>query len=73
MSKITLQDLLKSNSTDECLTPQQVADVLNISKKRLIKAAKENPTALGFPVIKIGERIKFPKAAFINFMNGKNE
>lgn len=73
MSKITLQDLLDSNSTDECLTPQQVADVLDISKKRFIKAAKENPQALGFPVIQIGERIKIPKAAFINFMNGKSE
>ena len=50
-----------------------VADVLGTSAKTLIQTARNAPDSLGFPVIKIGKRVRFPKRAFIDFMLGSSK
>lgn len=70
-SKCTLEDLQKSKC--ELLLPEIVAEVLGTSAKTLIKTAKNTPDSLGFPVIKIGKRVRFPRRAFIDFMLGTSQ
>ena len=67
-SKCTLEDLKESEL--ELLVPQMVADVLGTSAKTLIQTARNAPDSLGFPVIKIGKRVRFPRRAFVDFMSG---
>ena len=69
-NKLTLDDLCKIDA--ELLDPQIVAEVLGVSVKVLLKSAKFDPCSLGFHVIKIGKRIKFPRRAFIDFMEGNS-
>ncbi len=70
--KITLVDLEKTE--ENCLTPQQVADALGVSKKSFLRTAKDEPETLGFPIVKVGKRtIRIPKIPFLNFMRGKNK
>ena len=60
-SKCTLEDLKESEL--ELLVPQMVAETL-------IQTARNAPDSLGFPVIKIGKRVRFPRRAFVDFMSG---
>ena len=60
-NKCTLEDLKESEL--ELLVPQMVADVLGTSAKTLIQTARNAPDSLGFPVIKIGKRVRFPRRA----------
>lgn len=67
-NKCTLEDLKESEL--ELLVPQMVADVLGTSAKTLIQTARNASDSLGFPVIKIGKRVRFPRRAFVDFMSG---
>lgn len=66
---MTLDDL--KTMTKEFLTPREVAQVLQCTPFNINVAVKTNPAALGFPTIKIGNRVKVPRMAFIRFMEGK--
>lgn len=69
-NKCTLEDLKQIES--ELLLPEMIADVLGTSTKTLIQTAINAPESLGFPVIKIGKRVRFPRRAFIDFMLGSS-
>lgn len=60
-------------STKEFLTPRDVAPLLGCAAYTLNVAAKERPDLLGFPVVIMGTRVKFPRRAFIRFMEGRGE
>lgn len=55
----------------EFLTPSEVAPLLGCMPYAINVMAKKRPEKLGFPVIMIGNRVKIPKQAFINFMEGQ--
>lgn len=67
---MTLEDMIRSDKP--FITPQDVADVLRCSAQLIRIQARDNPEALGFPVIRIGTRTKIPRKAFIQFM-GESE
>ena len=52
------------------LTPQDVAGYLNCDAYNINIAARDCPDALGFPVIKMGNRVKIPKEGFVRFCRG---
>lgn len=52
------------------LVPTDVAPYLRVGPYNINLQAHKGPTKLGFPVVVIGSRVKIPKQAFINFMNG---
>ncbi len=54
----------------EWLTCQQVSGVLNCNPYALHVQAVKDQSKLGFPVVVIGNRVKIPKRAFIEFMRG---
>lgn len=68
---MTLEDMIRSEKP--FVTPQDVADVLQCSAQLIRIQARDNPEALGFPVIRIGSRTKIPRKAFIQFMGEKEE
>lgn len=61
----------------EMLTPADVADILGCDKYSInIQTAediKNGVNSLGFPVMKIGNRVRIPKRAFLKFMTGGYE
>lgn len=75
-----LSDLVKEDdvnlseikqSTKPFLTAAEVAEVLQCDPQLLRWQAKNAPCRLGFPVVVIKSRVKIPRQAFINFMEGK--
>lgn len=54
-------------------TPKEVGKILGCTPYSINIQAKRHKESLGFPVIMIGNRVKIPKLAFHNFMNGKIE
>lgn len=67
---MTLEDIIRSDKP--FITPQDAADVLRCSAQLIRIQARENPEALGFPVIRVGNRTKIPRKAFVQFM-GESE
>ena len=67
---MTLEDIIRSDKP--CITPQDAADVLQCSAQLIRIQARDNPEALGFPVIRVGNRTKIPRKAFVRFM-GESE
>ena len=67
---MTLEDIIRSNKP--FITPQDAADVLQCSAQLIRIQARDNPEALGFPVIRVGNRTKIPRKAFVRFM-GESE
>ena len=63
---MTLEDIIRSDKP--FITPQDAADVLRCSAQLIRIQARENPEALGFPVIRVGNRTKIPRKAFVQFM-----
>ena len=53
---------------DDVLTCYQISKVLKSDPAAIHKQAMTNPTALGFPVIVHGTRVKIPRIPFIRFM-----
>ena len=68
---MTLEDMIRSEKP--FITPQDVADVLQCSAQIIRIQARDNPEALGFPVIRIGARTKIPTKACIQFMGEREE
>ena len=54
----------------ETISPAIAARVLGCDPQWIRIAARTDKTALGFPEIVLGRRVKIPRAAFINFMEG---
>ena len=54
------------------LTPAEVASVLNCSPQAIRTQAANNPALLGFHFCKVGNRIKIPRLAFIEWMQKSN-
>ena len=50
------------------LKPTDVAEVLRCSPHLIRVAARDDPKLLGFPVVRIGNRTKIPRRAFLDFM-----
>lgn len=66
---MTIKDL--KSMTKEVITPDEAAKVLGCSSQYIRIAARENRQLLGFPVVLIGRRVKIPRVAFINFLEGR--
>lgn len=58
------------NSTKEVLTPAEVAPVLGCDPQEIRVQAKQQPERLGFNVAVIGSRVKVPRRAFLNWLEG---
>lgn len=54
------------------LTASDVAEVLQSDPQLIRWQAKNGPARLGFPVTVIRSRVKIPRLAFINYMEGNN-
>jgi hypothetical protein len=54
----------------EFLTPRQVSRLLKCDPYTINVQAKLRPEILGFPIVRLGSRVKIPKRAFLNFLNG---
>jgi hypothetical protein len=61
------------NSTKEVLTPADIADVLNADPQDIRVAARQRPDLLGFHVCVLGSRVKIPRMAFLNWLEGGRE
>lgn len=61
------------NSTKEVLTPADIAPVLGADPQDIRLAAKQRPNLLGFNVCIMGSRIKIPRRAFLNWLEGRCE
>lgn len=57
----------------EFLTPAEVAKVLGCDPQDIRVAAKVHPERLGFNVALIGSRVKIPRRAFLNWIEGRCE
>lgn len=66
---MNLEEIKKSDR--EWLTPREVAKCLGCNPYAISQQAARDASQLGFPVIKIGQRVKIPKRAFIKFMEGE--
>jgi hypothetical protein len=67
--KTTLKDI--ENSSRDYITINQAADVLGSCYLTMKKTIDNNPEKLGFPVIKVGNRVKIPKQPFLKIMRGE--
>lgn len=54
-------------SGKEMLSPADVAPVLGCNPYAINVAAKTDPGRLGFPVCRIGNRVKIPRRAFLRW------
>ena len=63
---MTLQDIISMDK--DFITPAEVAGVLNCSPQAIRTQAVNNPALLGFHFCKVGNRIKIPRLAFIEWM-----
>ena len=54
------------------LTPAQVAPALGSDPQSIRVWARLKPKELGFPVIRLGNRVKIPRMAFIRYMEGRS-
>lgn len=64
----TLQDI--ENCPKPMLIPTDIAPVLGCDPYSINVQARENPDALGFPVIVMGTRVRIPKDGFLRFCRG---
>ena len=66
---MTLQEI---KDTDKAmLTPADVAPVLNCDPHGIRVMARDCPWRLGFPVVRVGNRTKIPRAAFLEYIGEK--
>ena len=67
---MTLEEIKRSNK--DFLIPSDVAEILGCDKYsinvQVSEDIKNGVNSLGFPVIKIGTRIKIPRRSFLKFM-----
>ena len=67
---MTIDEIRASDKT--MLTPQDVAPVLGCYPYTINVQVKDDPTKLGFPVTKLGSRVKIPREAFLRWFEGQN-
>lgn len=60
------------DSDTPTILPDEAAKALGVAPQSLRVAAREDPDALGFPVIHIGSRTLIPRAAFLRCIDGEN-
>ena len=60
--EICTSDILFLRASDIC------GSILPVSEKTLRKQAKQDSASLGFPVCIIGEKVFFPRKAFIAYV-----
>ena len=63
---MTLNEIKASEAI--MLTPADVAGVLAADAQSIRLQAREFPEALGFPVIRVGNRTKIPRKPFLRFL-----
>lgn len=72
---MTIEEI--KSSTKEMLTPSDVAEVLGCDPYNINIQVRQDIAAgvnsFGFPISKIGTRIKIPRRAFLRFMLGEEE
>lgn len=68
---MTIQDL--KGMTCLNLTPAQPGAILGIDPNTIRWQARDNPAALGFPVIVVKSRTYIPRIPFIRFVTGEGE
>lgn len=57
----------------EFLTPAEVAAILGCDPQDIRVQARQQPERLGFNVAVIGTRVKVPRRAFLNWLEGRCE
>ena len=67
-NRMTLEDVAQLEA--DFLIPSQVAAVLGCDQYMINLASRtaDGRTSLGFPVIRIGNRVKIPRRPFLTFM-----
>lgn len=65
---MTLTDLERLGTPT--ITPAQAGAVLGIDPNTIRWQARDNPAALGFPVIVVKSRTYIPRLPFLRFMKG---
>ena len=65
-----LQDIIAMDK--DFLTPAEVAGVLSCTPQLIRSQAAKDPASLGFHFCKIGNRLKIPRLAFIDWMQKTN-
>jgi len=65
---MTIDDIKKMDK--EVLTPRDIAPVLHCDPNVIRSQVISDPKQLGFPVSKIGTRVKIPKDAFVRWYEG---
>lgn len=71
MPKLTFEQIKALDK--EMLTPMDVCGVLKCAPYNINVKVKQAPELLGFPVIMVGNRVKIPRRAFVNYIEGKQE
>ena len=65
---MTLQDIEKLPK--EVLVPADIAPILGCTPYSINVATRDGKNPFPFPIIRMGTRVRIPKAPFIKFMRG---
>jgi hypothetical protein len=57
--------------TRDFVSPADVAQIIGIRPYAINLCARDNPEALGFPVVRVNSRVRIPRLAFIKFVKGE--
>lgn len=68
---MTISDLITLDTPT--ITPAQAGAILGIDPNTIRWQARDNPAALGFPVIVVKSRTYIPRIPFIRFVTGEGE
>jgi len=66
---MTIEDIKKMDK--EILTPGDIAPILECDPNLIRHQARIDVNSFGFPVCKIGSRVKIPRLAFIKWYEGR--
>ncbi len=55
----------------DMLTAADIAEVVGAEAQAIREQAKADASKLGFSCVVVGNRLRIPRKAFINFMEGK--
>ncbi len=65
---MTLEEL--KNDPREFVNSKDIAKIVRMDPYALTLTAREEPEKLGFPCMVVGKRVRFPRRAFIRFVEG---
>lgn len=66
---MTIEDIKQMDK--EILTPGDIAPILGCDPNLIRYQAKIDVNSFGFPVCKLGSRIKIPREAFVKWFEGE--